>query len=145
MPASDAAAVPSPILLFSQQFAIRWDDMDALEHVNNAQYLSYFTESRVAWAEQCGLRLQRDGVGMILAKASVTYRKPVEYPSQVVVNLYPGSIGRTSFTMINTLTVAGDREPAATGEFVLVWFDYANKKPALVPDSLRAILTGGGD
>ena len=142
MPASDAAAVPS--LLFSQQFAIRWDDMDALEHVNNAQYLSYFTESRVAWAEQCGLRLQRDGVGMILAKASVTYRKPVEYPSQVVVNLYPGSIGRNSFTMINTLTVAGDSEPAATGEFVLVWFDYANKNPAPVPDSLRAILAGGG-
>jgi acyl-CoA thioester hydrolase len=105
--ATDAAAVPSPILLFSQQFAIRWDDMDALEHVNNAHYLSYFTESRVAWAEQCGLRLQRDGVGMILAKASVSYRKPVEYPAQVVVNLYPGSIGRSSFTMITTLSLAG--------------------------------------
>lgn len=34
--------------LFTQHFPIRWGEMDALGHVNNAQYLRYFEESRTA-------------------------------------------------------------------------------------------------
>jgi acyl-CoA thioester hydrolase len=129
-------------LLSTIRFPIRWGDMDALGHVNNAQYLRYFEESRVDWTQRRGLRLHNEGEGMILLKASVTYKKPVVYPADVSVDLFAGKIGRTSLGMINELTVEGDNSPAAIGEFVIVWYDYVNEKPAPVPQRLRDLLEG---
>lgn len=129
-------------LLSTIKFPIRWGDMDSLGHVNNAQYLRYFEESRVDWTQRSGLRLHSEGEGMILLKASVTYKKSVVYPANVSIDLFAGAIGRTSLNMINELTIEGDDAPAATGEFVIVWFDYIAQKPAPVPQRLRDLLEG---
>jgi acyl-CoA thioester hydrolase len=110
--------------------------------VNNAQYLRYFEESRVDWTHRNGLRLHSEGEGMILLKASVTYKKAVVYPSTVSIDLFAGPIGNTSLTLINELVVGDDENPAAFGEFVVVWFDYRKQRPAPVPLRLRELLEG---
>ena len=132
----------SGVLLSRMRFPIRWGDMDAMAHVNNTVYLRYFEESRVSWAEKIGMPLRSDGVGMILAKASVTFKKPVTYPANVTVDLLAGNIGRSSFTLLNTLTVDGNADPSATGECVTVWYDYVNLKSVPLPALLRVILEG---
>ena len=132
----------SGILLHTLRFPIRWGDMDAWAHVNNTLYLRYFEESRVSWSQSKGMRLQADGPGMILAKVSVTFKKPVTYPAIVVVDLYAGRIGNSSFTLQQTLTVEGETEPSATGDCVIVWYDYTTNKAVPVPEKLRAILDG---
>ncbi len=130
------------VLLSTLHFPIRWGDMDALAHVNNTLYLRYFEESRVSWALDIGMPLRKDGEGMILAKATVTFKKPVNYPANVTVDLLAGNIGRTSFTLLNTLVVDGESEPSAMGECVIVWYDYLNQKSMPLPEKLRAILEG---
>ena len=142
MTADSSSPALSPVLLSRMQFPIRWGDMDALAHVNNTLYLRYFEEIRVSWAGRIGMPLRNDGEGMILAKASVTFKKPVSYPATVTVDLLAGHIGRTSFTLLNTLTVEGEAEPSATGECITVWYDYINQKSVPLPDRLRAILEG---
>ncbi|MBL8525417.1 MAG: acyl-CoA thioesterase [Betaproteobacteria bacterium] len=129
-------------LLSTLRFPIRWGDMDALEHVNNTLYMRYFEESRIEWSTRIGLRLHRAGVGMILARAAIDFKKPVTYPSNVIVELRAGAIGRSSFTLLNTLTVEGEAAPSAVGECVCVWFDYIAQKSLPVPDFLRDILNG---
>jgi acyl-CoA thioester hydrolase len=79
---------------------------------------------------------------MILLKASVTYKKAVVYPSTVSIDLFAGPIGNTSLTLINELVVGDDENPAAFGEFVVVWFDYRKQRPAPVPLRLRELLEG---
>ena len=138
------AETTAGVLLATLRFPIRWGDMDALEHVNNTLYMRYFEESRIEWSTRIGLRLHKAGVGMILARASIDFKKPVTYPANVTVELRSGSIGRSSFTLFNTLTVDGDDAPSAVGECVCVWFDYINQKSAPVPDFLRDILLGKG-
>lgn len=128
--------------LSTLQLAVRWGEMDALGHVNNAEYLRYFEESRTLWAESHGFHLDGKGEGMILLKASVTYKKQVSYPANIEVVLHAGEIGRSSFNIINTLTVEGDSTPAAIGEFVIVWFDYESNKSVPIPANLRAVLEG---
>ena len=128
--------------LSTLQLAVRWGEMDALGHVNNAEYLRYFEESRTLWAESHGFHLDGKGEGMILLKASVTYKKQVSYPANIDLALYAGEIGRSSFHLVNTLTVEGDSTPAAIGEFVIVWFDYQANKPVAIPANLRAVLEG---
>ena len=142
MAGPDIAAEKLPgKILFTQHFPIRWGEMDALGHVNNAQYLRYFEESRTAWCESIGRPLRSSGQGMILLKASVTYKKPVGYPANARVELHAGRIGHTSFDLANTLTIEGDTSPACIGEFVIVWFDYVNNKPLRVPDEMRRFLS----
>ena len=140
---------PSGTLLHNMRFPIRWGELDVLGHVNNAQYLRYFEESRTAWCESIGRPLRNTGEGMILLKASVTYKKPVGYPATVSVELRAGRIGNTSFDLINMLSIEGGSEKsekneiAAVGEFVIVWFDYVNNKPKSVPAEIRELLTKG--
>lgn len=130
------------IHLATIQFPIRWGDMDSLGHVNNVNYLRYFEESRVEWMLRHGMHLSNKGCGMIQLKATVTYKKPVVYPADVVVALYAGRVGNTSFTLTNTLHVKGDPETACEAEFIIVWFDYVANKPVAVPNFLRDLLSG---
>ncbi len=130
------------VKLSSIQFPIRWGEMDSLGHVNNTEYLRYFEESRIRWSDSLGLHLDGKGEGMILLKTTVTYKKQVSYPANVEVALFAGEIGRSSFHVINTLTVEGDSSPAAVGEFIIVWFDYPAGKSLPIPASLRAVLEG---
>ena len=134
---------PSGTLLHNMRFPIRWGELDVLGHVNNAQYLRYFEESRTDWCESIGRPLRNTGEGMILLKASVTYKKPVGYPATVSVELRAGRIGTTSFDLINMLSIEGESGVAASGEFVIVWFDYVNNKPKSVPAEIRELLTKG--
>ena len=132
----------SGVKLSSMRFPVRWGEMDSLGHVNNTEYLRYFEESRIRWSESMNLRLDGRGEGMILLKTTVTYKKQLSYPANVEVVLFAGEIGRSSFHVINTLTVEGDNSPAAIGEFIIVWFDYPAGKSLPIPASLRAVLEG---
>jgi acyl-CoA thioester hydrolase len=111
--------------------------------VNNAEYLRYFEQSRIEWLEGQGYRTNGEGTGPILAKASVTYLKPVVYPNDLEVRLYPARIGNTSFTLASEIVNGRDATERFTeGEFVIVWLDYTAGKPVPVPQELRAVLAG---
>ena len=130
-------------LLHSLRLQVRWGDMDALGHVNNAEYLRYFEHSRIVWLEGIGYALAGVGTGPILAKVSVTYLKPVVYPTELEIRLYAGHVGNTSFTLLSEIVNGRDAAERFTeGEFVTVWVDYEASKSVPIPDRLRAILTG---
>lgn len=134
---------PKGALLHDLTMPVRWGDMDAMGHVNNIVYLQYFEQCRVEWKDKLGLLLDPTQVGMIVKKASATYHKPVVHPADVNVRMFAGSIGRTSFTQHYELRVAGQGDAIWTeGEFLIVWFDYAARKAAPIPDSLRKLLEG---
>jgi acyl-CoA thioester hydrolase len=133
----------TPRLLHSLRLQVRWGDMDALGHVNNAEYLRYFEQSRIAWLEGQGYRTTGEGTGPILAKASVTYLKPIIYPNELEVRLFTARTGNSSFTLASDIVNARDATERFTeGEFVIVWIDYAAGKSVPVPDPLRAVLAG---
>lgn len=134
----------TPRLLHSLKLPVRWGDMDALGHVNNTEYLRYFEQSRIEWLEGLGYRTTGSGEGSILLKAAVTYLKPVVYPCEIEVRLYPLKVGKTSFTVECEIVNGRDATERFThGEFVIVWFDYDAQKAVPVPEKLRAILAAG--
>ncbi len=130
-----------PRILHRLRLQVRWGDMDALGHVNNAEYLRYFEQSRVEWLAGLGYRTDGEGAGPILAKATVTYLKPVVYPNEVEVRLWCARLGRTSFTLGSDIVNGRDATERFTeGEFVTVWVDYAAAKSVPVPARLRQAL-----
>ncbi|HEX4858083.1 MAG TPA: thioesterase family protein [Usitatibacteraceae bacterium] len=131
----------APVKLWSMTLPIRWGDMDARNHVNNAEYMRYFEEARVSWSQARGLRNDSSS-GFIIAKASIDYHAPLDWPGQVESEIFTARIGNSSFALRQTLTAQGSEHPAATAEFVVVWFDYGAGRAAPIPPALRAVLEG---
>lgn len=139
---SATRATPAPVKIWSMPIPIRWADMDAWAHVNHAETLRYFEEARVAWSAHHKLRREsRDG-GFVVKKISVEYHHSLVHPGNIISEIFTEPIGNSSFTLRQVLTPEGNDKPSTTGEFVMVWMDYINNKPAPLPERLRAVLEG---
>jgi|SRR4051794_22435864 acyl-CoA thioester hydrolase len=75
---------------------VRWRDMDAYGHVNNATYLTYLEECRDALVQRLLGRLG-DGWDFVLARVAIDYRRQVaQSDGEVVVRCGVASVGRSS-------------------------------------------------
>ncbi len=78
-------------MIFTDKQFVRWDDLDAFGHVNNATYLTYIQESRFLWLSD---------VAMVVARAEVDFLEPIYEGGRFVdVTLWVESIGNSSFAM----------------------------------------------
>ncbi|MET0580905.1 MAG: thioesterase family protein [Pseudoxanthomonas sp.] len=118
---------------------VRWGDMDAFNHVNNAQYLRYLEEARVQWlAGIPGISLT-DRIGPVLAASHVNYRRPIEWPSEIAVELSIERIGNSSLTMSHRMVSSTDPSVLySDGSVVMVWVDTQTGKSAPLPEAVRA-------
>jgi acyl-CoA thioester hydrolase len=86
---------------FVYDVAVRWSDMDAYGHVNNARFLTLYEEARVAMffvgARAYGLRSFEEGI--VIARHEVDYLKPVDYRDPVRVEIWIAQMRAASFTV----------------------------------------------
>lgn len=125
---------------------VAWGDMDALAHVNNTVFLRWFESARIAWWERLGFsdRPQSDGIGPILARTAIDYRRPVTYPDTVEVSVKTLRVGGKSVTLgYEVRSSAQDGAIVAEGETVLVLFDYHRKVAVPLDDTLRRKMETG--
>jgi acyl-CoA thioester hydrolase len=59
---------------------VRWGDMDAFVHVNNATYATYVEEARLRWFQTIEGEWRNDEISPILAAQHINYRVPIEWP-----------------------------------------------------------------
>lgn len=112
---------------------VRYRDIDALGHVNNAVYVTYVEQARVEYVREVFAETPLDP-GFVVAHVSVDYERPIELEDRVVVGLGVTDIGTTSVTMAHEIRAGG--ELAATAETVLVTRDDSGR-PRPVPDTWR--------
>lgn len=82
---------------------VRWDDLDAVRHVNNAVYLTYAQEARFEWSfRQHHEKGETPGIlEMVVARAEVDFIEAIfEGGIFVDVYLWVEKIGNSSFTMV---------------------------------------------
>jgi acyl-CoA thioester hydrolase len=114
---------------------VRFRDVDALGHVNNAAYLTYLEQARIAFLAPMGA----DQTGMILARAEIDFRAQVGFGERVNIEVRPLRVGTKSFELAYTLRVG--ETVVAEASTVLVAFDYASGRTVAVPDAWRAALS----
>ena len=79
---------------------IRWDDLDAFGHLNNAAYLTIIQEARADWTwySRRPLGLEAMFPLMVVARAEVDYLAPIyEGSFEVDVAIWVSRIGNSSF------------------------------------------------
>ena len=114
----------------SKQY-VRWNDLDAFGHVNNAVYLTYAQEARFAWS---GI------LEMVVARAEVDFIAPIyDGDTFLDIELWVSAIGNSSFTMTYELKMKG--EVVARVKTVQVTVDMSTKKSSPISDEQRAFLT----
>ena len=114
----------------NQQF-VRWDDIDAFGHVNNAKYLTYIQEARFLWSPL---------LEMVVAKAEVDYLVPIYVGGRFYdITLWVEQIGNSSFTL--GYEVIGDNGVVhAMVKTVQVAVSMETKKSRPLTDSEREFL-----
>ncbi|HEX3617353.1 MAG TPA: acyl-CoA thioesterase [Solirubrobacteraceae bacterium] len=106
------------------QVALRWGDMDALGHVNQAVYHELLEEARTALIT--GLPTPAKGA-FVMARVELNYRREIPLTHRYVeVTLTVESIGRSSITVAQQI-YRSDGELAADGLSVMVAWDAARR------------------
>jgi len=119
--------------------SVRWRDLDAFNHVNNSKFLSYLEEARLRWMIGLPGDWIDENVAPVVAAANVNYRRPIEWPNEILVELFVERLGRTSLTIGHRIVHADDASVLyADGNVVMVWIDKARGQAAALPESVRA-------
>ena len=128
------------------ELPLRHRDMDALGHVNNAVYFTWFESARIALFERVGLAITGvPAVGPILAHTRCDFLAPVRYPAEVLAGTRIERLGSTSFTMEYEAALASDPErPVARGQGVVVLIDYRDGAKVPLSACLRGALSALG-
>jgi acyl-CoA thioester hydrolase len=137
--------VPTPIRVPVQ---IRWRDLDALAHVNNAVFITYFEYARLAYIrELLGPDAAIDRQTMlpvdfqfILAEVTCHYRSPVTLEDRPVVDVWVSQIGRKSFVFDYRMTDERTGRLLADGCTTQVWYDYQTGTSQRIPEGIIAMM-----
>jgi acyl-CoA thioester hydrolase len=121
---------------------MRWSDMDAYGHVNNAAYLAYLEQARVSmFFDRYDSSFER---GTVVKHHEISYLKPVVYHADPLrIELWIDEIRAASFRVHYDVFDRGVL--AATAATMLVTFDFLSERPRRLTSDERAMLAGYSD
>lgn len=120
---------------FSLPVQVRWRDVDAFEHVNNAVYASWIEVARAElWRQRFGGRTARD-IPFVIARLEIDFRRAVRLYDEVHVGLRAADIRATSFAF--EYRIEAEERHAADARTVQVCVRPDSGRPIRVPDELR--------
>jgi acyl-CoA thioester hydrolase len=123
-------------LVHTERIAIRWGDMDAMGHVNNTVYFRYMEQARIGWFD--GLVPQAEAwttTGIVIVNASCHFKRPLNYPGTVEVQVFTGPPGGSSVSTFYDLRM--NEMLYADGAATVVFIDMRKQKPIRIPQSIR--------
>jgi len=116
---------------FVHREPVRFGDLDAMGHVNNAVYLTYIESARIAFLLDLGLVRGLDELGIV----EIDFRSPVRFGETVEIGVRAAGFGRKSFELEYRLEV--ESRLAAEARSVCASYDYAKHEATTIPDTWR--------
>ncbi len=128
---------------FNHPIQIRWKDLDALGHVNNAVFITYFELARGHYMPTACPGWDWHKHMFLIGNVNVDFRKEVRLTtSNPRVLMRTKQIGGKSFVLEYALTSErnGDTIIHATGTTTQIMFDMNERKTIAVADWVRESL-----
>lgn len=113
---------------------IRFADLDALGHVNNAIYFTFLEIARTKYWQQA-IDWDWEKTGVIIAHASIDYIRPIFLKDNVSIYVRTARAGNTSFDLEYLMVKHSTQgeQICASGKTVCVSYDYGQKQPTEIP------------
>lgn len=129
----------------SCEIAVRFRDLDAMGHVNNAVYATYFEIARTHYVGALGhLRpgdhRVADWFSFILLDVYCRFLEPVGFGDRLHVWIRTSRIGTTSFDFEYLVTSERSGRAVAHGRSTQVYYDYGGHRAVPIPEDVRAAI-----
>ncbi|MFW5994671.1 MAG: acyl-CoA thioesterase [Spirochaetia bacterium] len=125
---------------FTVEIPVRFTDLDAYGHVNNAVFFTYLEHARIRILEgEFNPSMQSEPV-FLVRSASCLYISPIPMRDTVTVEVQVETLKRMSVTLNYRIT-DGDGLLYAEASTVLVSFDPIAKRPVGIPNWFIALIT----
>ncbi|MDR2839578.1 MAG: thioesterase family protein [Azonexus sp.] len=127
---------------FATEVPIYVSHINKAGHLDNVALLALVTEARMRFFRALGYddELEVDGVGVILADATLQYRAEAFYGETMVIEIAATDFNKYGCDIVWRVSdKAGGRE-VARGKHGIMFFDYAARKPAGAPPGFLARL-----
>ena len=119
---------------------IRFGDLDAMQHLNNVEFLRFFETARIEYITTIFPEHkpgERQRFGFIFAECHINYRAPAFYHDDIRTYVWPSELKRSSFRVEFEMVVDEREQTIAQGWGTLVGYDYGAGKSQPIPDELR--------
>jgi len=122
---------------FTCTLPVTISDINYGQHMGNDRFLAFFHEARLGFLAGLGCSESDigDGLGLIMASASITYLAQVKHGDSLIISVTPGEHEKASFELIYEATLAGSGKTAAKGSTKLCAFNYNRQKIARLPEA----------
>jgi len=106
------------------EVAVRWGDLDALNHVNNTLYFRYLEEARINRLRAAGIGVAGTNRRIVVARSACDFLRPIGWPATIYVDMEIVRVGRSSLEYEAELHVVGDAAgPSAKAQVIIVGTD----------------------
>ena len=118
---------------------VRFSDLDAMGHVNNARYLTFYEEGRSQWFRDCaGMEAGSTAYPVIVARVELDFTLPILPGQNVYVANRCSGFGEKSMTVKGLIALDHKLEKIASRyTCTLVWYDYEKGVSAPIPQSFK--------
>jgi len=121
---------------------VRFADLDAMRHLNNVTFLTFFESARIEYITELlgNDPLTREVFGLIFAECKINYRAPAFLDEEIRTCVRPAEIGRSSVKLEFEMRAVRDERLLAEGYGVVVGYDYAAGRSMPLPEHFKAAL-----
>ncbi len=122
---------------------VRFSDLDAMGHVNNAAFLTYLEEARFAYYNHVlNIDTNKLEFNAVIARIEIDYLEQIKLGDNVEVYTRTAKIGSKSSDIEHLIVISSSqgRKIAAKAFTKLVSFDYRSNKTIPVPERERSII-----
>lgn len=130
VPQLRAQSIPEPFA-FGQADRVRFHELDVLDHVNNARYLSWFETFRIAYLREYGISRYADAESrpvLVLKSVAVDYKAPLHLEDVYVVAGRTRAYRKTSWSMEYGVWSQGRLCALSEAVIVLMENDFVTRK-----------------
>jgi acyl-CoA thioester hydrolase len=117
---------------------VRFRDLDAMGHVNNAVFATYVEQARIEYLRSLGVLDGPLYMGMILARLELDFVAPAMPEGEIEIGVRAVRSGKKSFELEYELVQQG--RPVARATTVLVAYDYEQASSVPLPETWRDVL-----
>jgi len=110
---------------------VRFRDLDAMGHVNNATYFTYLEQARIGFRDQVIPEFSgKSEFYSVVAENHLIYRKPIFYEDKIIVRCFLSHVREKSYRFNYILMNPETGEEKARGYSVMVGFNYKTGRVA---------------
>ena len=128
--------------VFSTNIEVRFRDLDAIGHVNNAVFFTYFEEGRKQFSKKVFEVSDVSDFNFIMAHIRCDFIRPIRLNDRVILHMWVKDIGTKSFSFEYRIVDFSDETKIyAAGESTQVCYDYDKNRSIEVPVKMRERIT----